>query len=120
MLFSPCSLYSRCLFFHLSTPILIFLPSLFNVSPNVAYNACPNKLFAQLYFFSMPLSVHDFFSLFSSSITLVYKFIAKDFYCFIFHSLNLIKLLKSGVASPQCYKGANDDVRVRDVDFALI
>ena len=27
----------------------------------VAYNACPNKLFVQLHFFSMPLSVHGFF-----------------------------------------------------------
>ena len=85
MLFSPCSLYSRCLFLHWNTPILIFLPSLFNLSPNVTYNTCPNKLFVQLYFFSMPLSVHGFFfSLFSTSITLVYKFIANDFYCLFF------------------------------------
>ena len=36
------------------------------LSRNVAYNACPNNLFVQLYFFSMPLSVHGFNFVFHS------------------------------------------------------
>ena len=51
------SVCSRCLFLYWSSPILIFLPSLFNVRPKVA---CRDKLFEQLRVFSVPLSVHDF------------------------------------------------------------
>ena len=43
-----------------SSPILIFLLSLFNVRPKVAYNACRDKLFTQLRVLSVPFSVHNF------------------------------------------------------------
>ena len=79
--FTPYSVCSKCLFLHWSSLTLIFLPSLFNVRPKVAYNPCHEKLFTKLRVFLVSISVHDFIFhfLFSSSFTFVYRVISNEF-----------------------------------------
>ena len=61
--------------------MLIFVPSLFNVRPKVAYNACHEKLLTKLRVFLVSLSVRDFIfhSLFTSSFTFVNRVISNEF-----------------------------------------